>query len=72
MNKIDEIIEDMDLKEFLANGHCPEPMHMNTLKDFAKNVVLECCKMVNGHVQWNNPNDCLLVLDIKEKFRIDK
>ena len=37
---------------------------------FARAIVQECCTMVNKHVQWNNPNDCLLVLDIKEKFEI--
>ena len=34
-------------------------------------VVQECCDMVNKHHQWNNPNDCLLVLKIKEHFGIE-
>jgi len=37
---------------------------------FAKAIIQECCNMVNNHMQWNNPNDSLLVLDIKEKFGI--
>jgi hypothetical protein len=38
---------------------------------FANLVILECCDMVNAHIQYNNPNDSLLVLDIKERFGID-
>jgi hypothetical protein len=38
---------------------------------FARLIVQECCKMVNAHMQHNNPHDCLLVLDIKEKFGIE-
>jgi hypothetical protein len=37
---------------------------------FAELIVRECCDMVNRHTQHNNPNDCLLVLDIKEHFGV--
>ena len=42
------------------------------LKKFAELIVRECCDMVNKHMQRNNPNDCLLVLDIKEKFGVEE
>ena len=41
------------------------------LEKFAELIVRECCDMVNKHLQRNNPNDGLLVLDIKEKFGIE-
>ncbi len=41
------------------------------LDTFSKAIVLECCKMVNVHMQHNNPNDSLLVIDIKERFGIE-
>ena len=40
------------------------------LELFAQLIVEECCDMVNRHQQHNNPNDCLLVLDIKERFGV--
>jgi len=43
----------------------------DNLRKFAKLIVRECCDMVNKHLQHNNPNDCILVLDIKEKFGIE-
>lgn len=36
-----------------------------------ENTVREVCKMINAHMQHHNPYDCLLVLDIKEKFGIE-
>ena len=39
---------------------------------FAQLIVRECCTMVNKHMQHNNPNDCLLVLDIKEHFGVEE
>ena len=42
------------------------------LEMFAQLIVEECCDRVNRHQQHNNPNDCLLVLDIKEHFGIEK
>ena len=41
-------------------------------KKFAELIVSECCDMVNKHHQYNNPNDCLLVLDIKEHFGVEE
>jgi hypothetical protein len=42
------------------------------LNGFAELLIQECCDMVNKHLQHrNNPNDCILVLDIKEKFGIE-
>jgi hypothetical protein len=41
------------------------------IEAFARAIVLECCTMINKHTQWNNPNDCLLVLDIKDKFGME-
>ena len=41
------------------------------LKKFAQLIIRECCDMVNKHTQHNNPNDCLLVLDIKERFGVE-
>ena len=40
------------------------------LELFAQLIVEECCDMVNRHQQHNNPNDCLLVLAIKERFGV--
>ena len=42
------------------------------MNDFAELIVRECCDMVNKHHQYNNPNDCLLVLDIKEHFGVEE
>ena len=39
---------------------------------FAELIVRECCDMVNKQHQHNNPNDCLLVLDIKEHFGVEE
>ena len=39
---------------------------------FAELIVRECCDMVNKHHQYNNPNECLLVLDIKEHFGVEE
>ena len=39
---------------------------------FAELIVQECCTMVNKHMQHNNSNDCLLVLDIKEHFGVEE
>lgn len=36
-----------------------------------ENTVREVCKMVNAHMQGNNPYDAPLVLDIKEHFGIE-
>jgi hypothetical protein len=41
------------------------------LEKFAQLIIRECCDMVNKHTQHNNPNDCLLVLDIKERFGVE-
>jgi hypothetical protein len=43
-----------------------------TLEKFAELIVKECCDMVNKQHQYNNPNDCLLVLDIKEHFGVEE
>ena len=43
-----------------------------TLEKFAQMIIGECCDMVNKHLQHNNPNDCLLVLDIKERFGVEE
>ena len=39
---------------------------------FARLLILECCDMVNKRMRHNNPNDCLLVLDIKEHFGVEE
>ena len=51
-----------------GGGHCD---NKKEIEAFARQIVLECCKMANEHIQHNNPNDCLLVLKIKEKFGLD-
>ncbi len=43
----------------------------NDIEKFANSLIQECCDMVNQHHQWNNPNDSLLVLKIKEKFGLN-
>ncbi len=43
----------------------------NDIEKFANSLIQECCDMVNQHYQWNNPNDSLLVLKIKEKFGLN-
>ena len=40
------------------------------LNKFSKMIVKECVDLVNKHVQFNNPNDCLLALKIKEHFGV--
>jgi hypothetical protein len=46
-------------------------MDMQQHQKFAELLIRECCDMVNKHLQRNNPNDCLLVLNIKERFGIE-
>ncbi len=36
-----------------------------------KDTVRKVCKIVNEHIQHNNPYDCSLVLKIKEQFGIE-
>jgi hypothetical protein len=45
--------------------------HRQFHQKFAELIVRECCDMVNKHLQHNNPNDCIPVLDIKERFGIE-
>jgi len=55
-----------------ANGVYQGKEYLAVVKEkFAELIVRECCDMVNKHMQRNNPNDYLLVLDIKEKFGIE-
>jgi hypothetical protein len=42
------------------------------IEQYTKLIVQECCIMINKRTQHSNPNDCLLVLDIKERFGISK
>ena len=39
---------------------------------FAELIVRDICDMVNKHIQWNNPNDCPVVLDIKERYGVEE
>jgi hypothetical protein len=48
-----------------------EDRNLACIEKFAELIVKECCDMVNKHHQYNNPNDCLLVLDIKEHFGVE-
>jgi hypothetical protein len=41
------------------------------VEKFAKLIIDQCCKMINTHVQHNNPYDCIPVLNIKEYFDIE-
>ena len=42
-----------------------------TEEDIVKNTVRDICRMINAHIQHNNPYDCLLVLNIKEHYGIE-
>jgi hypothetical protein len=42
------------------------------LEKFAQLIVKKCCDMINQNRQHNNPNDCLMVLDIKERFGVEE
>ena len=39
---------------------------------FAELIIQQCCEMINRQHQYNNPHDCLLVLDIKEHFGVEE
>ncbi len=62
------IFNGTDLSGSIGRVQCYE----DELEKFAELIVRECCDMVNKHLQHNNPNDCLLVLDIKEKFGVEE
>jgi hypothetical protein len=55
-----------------GNQHTWPEYTINDPVKFAELIVRECCDMVNKHQQHNNPNDCLLVLDIKEHFGVEE
>jgi hypothetical protein len=55
----------------LLAGRPGYPRGESELQKFAELIVKACCDMVNKHHQYNNPNDCLLVLDIKEHFGVE-
>ena len=57
---------------YLPDGFGFGHWDMPECKKFAELIVRECCDMVNKHTQHNNPNDCLLVLDIKEHFGVEE
>lgn len=51
----------------------PEPLYTRQeLEKFALLIVKKCCDMINQNRQHNNPNDCLMVLDIKERFGVEE
>ena len=45
---------------------------VTALENFAELIVRDICNMVNKHIQWNNPNDCPVVLDIKERYGVER
>lgn len=60
-----------DWGEDITEGRYFVYPNIKNLEKFAELIVGECCDMVNKHTQHNNPNDCLLVLDIKEHFGVE-
>lgn len=64
MINLDELAERAGLhKEWFIDN--PE------IEKFAELIVKECCNIVNQRTQVNNPNDCLIALDIKEHFGVE-
>jgi hypothetical protein len=61
------------IREFaLLAGRPGYPRGESELQKFAELIVKDICDMVNKHIQWNNPNDCPLVLDIKECYGVEQ
>ena len=52
----------------LAN---PNTILYHEVDEFSQDLINRVCKMINEHIQYNNPNDCLLVLSIKDYFGIE-
>ena len=72
--RIFELAKQADLIQWdsLPSGaRTPDHESVAKARKFAELIVKECCDMVNKHHQYNNPNDCLLVLDIKEHFGVE-
>lgn len=70
MNKrIEELIE--QATDVYDNWHTGISVSTVDQKIFAELIIKECCKLVNEHVQVNNPNDCPLVLKIKDHFGVE-
>jgi hypothetical protein len=69
--RIQELIKQASYNIMETNG-APIISNEFNKEKFAELIVRECCDMVNKHLQHNNPNDCLLVLDIKEKFGVQQ
>jgi hypothetical protein len=68
--RIQELIKQTSYNIMETNG-APIISNEFNKEKFAELLIRECCDMVNKHLQHNNPNDCLLVLDIKEKFGVE-
>lgn len=62
------------VERIASESYCTlNPGSMNEVRTtlLIENTVLECCKMINDHMQYDNTYDCLLVLKIKEAFGIE-
>ena len=66
---MNELIEKIYGLACIHHGDLDEREFCN---EFAQMIIRECCDMVNKHLQHNNPNDCLLVLDIKDRFGVEE
>lgn len=59
--------DSMDCNFYGEEGWCNQK-----ISKLVKLTVLEVCKDINKWIQHNNPNDCLLVIDLKDKFGIEQ
>lgn len=67
--EMNELTEKIYGEACIAAGNLDE---REFCEKFAQLIVKKCCAIVNQNRQHNNPNDCLLVLDIKEHFGIEE
>jgi hypothetical protein len=64
-----KLVEQLAAKSYFSID--PGTINEIRITMLVENTVREVCKMINAHMQYNNPNDCLLVLNIKENFGIE-
>ncbi len=58
-------------KEMYSRGYYHDDLEEVYNKKFAELILNDCFNMVNKHMQYNNPNDSLLVISMKDHFGIE-
>ena len=69
--KLDSVKENQQYK-CLVTIDVPKVLHAELIDEIViKNTVRDVCKLINAWMQHNNPYDCPMVLDIKQRYGIE-